>query len=573
LETNNLKNIEPNVWLCGYKYLYSDKSRKFTDLKTMILEFFELEDPVIYYHNGGRFDFYFLFDILFKSGFIPIENKATKPSNNLYFTIKASNNICYDIHLYYKKKIIIFRDSLRLIPSSIEKLGGKSNKIDFSIYREYKSIEEIEEKENKALLYLDEDLDTMANALKSDMFYGTIDCKKELLPMTLASYGLQLQKKTSSFIKWNITNCLTVSQWDYFINLFKGGLVYCNPKYKRKKCYGNFRIYDFNSLYPWVLWYYKLPFGAPHKTKPKNIDSESTIKVFIKKAKLKDKNIPYIADTINGVYEYWEEKENFWYQCWEFEWEYIKTLYDIEYEEKSLEQYWFMVSNYLSSFIMPMYQKRLNYKESGDWLNEYVCKITLNGSGFGKHGQKRKTNENYFRLVKDNEKIRKNSRTYTDNLERLWIWDTRESVTDKPHKLSYNPLASYCTARARIKTHSLWNLFYDYFVYGDTDSIIIDFTKKIPKHLLDKLEEMSDEIKLGYLKYNPNKDSSNKFYCYASKKYWFNDKIKIAGFTLDKKIDFDTFCDNPIFYEGKTFINYINGKPNIEKRDGKLWAE
>lgn len=588
LETDSDKTKEPFVWFCGFKSIYEDEYFMFTNIENMIDKCWELDSPVFYYHNGGRFDTRYLYDLFFMSGFFPVE-KLGNIKNRKQFKIVASINNTYDIHLYWNNKTMVFRDSYKLIPRSIKSLGGKLVDLDHTKFRRYESVEEVADKEPEVIEYFKGDLDIPSNMLKADLFYGPENCKKELLPMAMAGYGMKLQKKHTSFIRYNLMNKLTVKQWDYFKNFLRGGIVYCNPQYLLKKCYGLFKIYDFNSLYPFILWNFKLPYGIPLKEPPKNRTYNNTVEVYINKATLKKGNIPFMCDKIDEVYKYFDEREEFWYYCWDFEWEYIKSIYNLEYEDKYIKKWYFCTSPYLRSWVDKLYfGMRIPYQQKGDKINEQAIKLILNGGGYGKYVQKRITEENYFRKIqidrieinpKSNQneywsgevKYRSNTSIFKDINGEYWLWDKRQSENTDTNRISYNPLGSFITAQGRVKTHTLWNRFKHAFMYGDTDSIIINWDK-MSEEDIKEIDNMCDNTNLGWLKHKPKEDISDKFYCYASKKYWFNNSIKIAGMTLDDKLSFDTFADTNEFEDSKTFIIYVNGKPVIEKRKGVLNA-
>lgn len=47
-----------------------------------------------------------------------------------------------------------------------------------------------------------------------------------------------------------------------YVKVINGGFTYLNDKYKEKQT-GAGVVYDYNSLYPSIMYYEKLPFGEP----------------------------------------------------------------------------------------------------------------------------------------------------------------------------------------------------------------------------------------------------------------------------------------------------------------------
>lgn len=179
----------------------------------------KIPTSIIYAHNGGNFDFCFLRKY-WRGDPIIINGRITK--------------------VYIGKHE--FRDSFKLLPVALRVFGGKKD-IDYQ-----KMIRSRREKNKPEILdYLQEDCVSLYGVLR--------DSFKEFgLHLTIGSAAI---KQLESFHDYEcLTPAIDMSIRPYFF----GGRNQC---FETGVLHGPFKIYDVNSMYPYVMKEYKHPIGPP----------------------------------------------------------------------------------------------------------------------------------------------------------------------------------------------------------------------------------------------------------------------------------------------------------------------
>lgn len=595
------EHTEPECWLAGYKFLYSDDNLYFfTSIKQMLDDIWDKQkqhkvyNTLIYFHNGARFDDFYIYDTLIsKLGFTPIleddKLEEIKTKDRKHFTFFASNDTNYNISIYYKRHKIKIRDSYQLIPLSIEKLGGKK-KGKFNDKEKYSHIYYSSPSEVPLIdqQKLEEDIDTMIHSLRSDLYYGNEEGLKKPLSMTIGSWALKDQKASSSFVRWNLFNKLTLEEWDYYINFYRGGIVWARDDRVGKILTGDIYHYDVNSLFPWVEKDFRLPFNMPLTQKPDYGTYTTCYHIFIVKAILKEEKCPYIGIYDNKyAYETEKERENvdndnsysypntiyqLHYYVFDFELEWIEKQYDIEY--KVIKKTYFMTKDYLKPWVEKYEKLKMDYTIKKDKVNRTIVKLILN-SGYGKYGQKRFNMKNYFKKItnEEREKLRVNAKVFKiADQDGYYFFDKKVEEESRIMKLNYVPLAAYITARARVFISEMRQKYYKYFIYGDTDDMYL-LNHKMDEEYLDTYQNRIGQF--GLFSYDPEEDYWNKMYVHTSKKYMVSRKdksiIKFAGFTLaNVEMTIEEFASLTYIKDAKTTRRFSNGKPVILNIDGIL---
>lgn len=562
-ETNNsINNSESNVYLAGISNLYDNDTKLFISLSNFMSYCFTLDKPLIYFHNGGKFDNFFIINYLIKYGFKNTKDKKIKKR----FTFFASKGTIYNLIIYLYNQKIVIRDSYRLIPYSVKALGGKENLIDYNLYRKYQSINDIPSLEKE---YIISDIYHVKNALKSEIFYGTISSPKEILPSTIASFGFKKQKENIDIVKFETKGILNEKQWDYFFNFLTGGLVKANPDYLLKLYPpSEYSLYDVNSEYPYICTL-PLPYGKPLAITPKE-NYITFYEVYVENIKLKPNKTTYIREIQeSGVKKFIEETNipQYLYLI-EEEWNLINELYYINYQQTNIKKTYFKSKPYFQEMITDLYNQRLNFKKNTNTIEELMVKLLMNSGFFGKHCQNKTTEENYLKSITQNEyeNLPKNSRKIAS--EDGYYHFTSKPITDK-NSLSYVVLGAYITAKARLHIFKFWKRLNYCFVYGDTDSIIIDKTK-ITKEDKIWLQTQLSSTELGKIKLE---QEETEIAIRAPKNYKFGDKIKSAGFTIDnKKLGLTTleYAHAKKLKGTKIYVRNIELTKSIEKIDGIL---
>ena len=210
-------------------------------------------DNAVYYFHNLKFDGEFILNFLFRNGFT--YNKEPKKLKQNEFNCLISDMgqfYCMEICFNNLNKIKII-DSLKILPFSVEDvakgfgLEETKLKIDYDEFREYGHILTLEE-----INYLKNDVVIMAKALH-------ILFEQGLVKMTQGANALADYKKIIG--KKKFKKLFPLLPYDDFIRKsYKGGYTYVK-KGMESKMIGKGKVYDVNSLYPYVMYSRLLPYG------------------------------------------------------------------------------------------------------------------------------------------------------------------------------------------------------------------------------------------------------------------------------------------------------------------------
>lgn len=544
------------VWLGGAMQLFTRRFYHTTSITNAFNQFHEYflnqSDPIIYFHNGGKFDIKTYVAWLIENGYEP---NNMKTQNDYYFSYLITKNSFFELKIYTKKHIIKCYDSIKLLAQSVKSLGGKSNLIDF---RDSSKTDELSKDE---ISYLKEDCETVCKYLENELFYGGNNKVK----MTIGSFVRNIfREKYNLFARNNLINQLTLKEHDEINLSFRGGKVQVNPNYQAKYVKGMYYKYDYNSRYPSIMCD-NLPYGHILKNPPKDSYFATLYKVEIYNAILLKGEFPYIGymDKDNS-YKYPKIIKSELYYCWDFELDHIKTIYKIDY--KITKSMYFKTKPYLKDFIVDLYSQRLRAKQEKKESLQLILKLMLNNI-FGKEGQKRKQEccefascykkNNLYYDSKTNECLHVDKPIYCNK----YYLKTITQIENNVFKLGYIPMASFITAKGRISLSELQSEYKENWVYSDTDSIIL-FNKTLDDKYISSTE-------LGKLKLE---GVSEKFYCHAPKKYWFDNDFYFNGLrkSIIENISFEDFMQLKEIENGQSYIEYKNGYPIISHRDFNL---
>lgn len=217
-------------------------------------------NTVIYAHNLGSFDGYFIMKGLIRyldnSDYI----KCLIDSSNQYISISVVEAVKDDIKL----TDIIFKDSLRIFPRSLDKLGetfqlgGKTQRYDikWSSYDYHRNVNVQSQRWLDYVKYASNDAQLLYNIMKkAQEFYKKhyqIDLAKAY---STASLALRLYRTQFMILEPSITNKKVRQIYvpnDSLDNAIRqsyyGGAVAAYKRYGK-----NLHYYDVNSLYPWAM--------------------------------------------------------------------------------------------------------------------------------------------------------------------------------------------------------------------------------------------------------------------------------------------------------------------------------
>jgi DNA polymerase elongation subunit (family B) len=493
--------------LIDYNLLLKDSDKA---IKALWLNFIDtlnelkLNKCVIFSHNLGSFDGYFIFKGLIELPDIDI-NKVNSIIDDLHKFIS--------IDILWKNTKLIFKDSLRLFPVSLQELCSLFG-VDGKLYPYNPDFNKISLFENKKLLnqfieYSKQDSICLLNALiKAQNIYINeydVDIGSIWSTSTL-SFKIFRQK----FLKVNIP--ILTNKLDSIIRLsYIGGSTDYYYKYGE-----NLKHYDVNSLYPKAMCN-PLPLEFLGETIGSSVKLED-IFGFVEARITTPDNIPIPLlpfkvdnETLHplgswiGIY-FSEE---------------LKTIVKYGYKVELIKVYNFSKANIFNNYIKFFY----NIKKNAVGSLRFIAKMHLN-TLYGYFGRRKTLIEtrnvfnkdliNYygsytiFSEIKINENI--TTILMSSNLDYSLLNELKqetnlELVSGFRNVKSHVGIASAVTSYARIEMMELKMLLIKLGInlyYTDTDSIFVD--KELPEYLigndLAQLKEMHELkgkwIKKGY---------------------------------------------------------------------------
>lgn len=214
----------------------------------------------VFFHNL-KFDGQFIIYWLLHNGFRHTRTSKDKGSRT-FNTLISDKGFFYSIEVIFKmqgKRVnkIVFRDSLKLIPMSVEKIANTFNlpikklKIDYDSHNDLPIGTELTPEE---IEYITHDVQIVAHAV--EFFYS-----QGLDRMTIGSCALAEYKKLIGKRKFDLYFPPPKYHNDVKQS-YKGGFTYLNPEFEGKIVKDGI-VLDVNSLYPYVMYVSKLPFGTP----------------------------------------------------------------------------------------------------------------------------------------------------------------------------------------------------------------------------------------------------------------------------------------------------------------------
>lgn len=403
----------------------------------------------IYAHNGGKYDFLFLIDKLKRSEVIYV--------NSSILEIRIGHMLQPNGKYKYYTYLV---DSLKILPMSLRKLGEEFVGMKkFEINYEKIGLND----ETKA--YLKRDVILLYQVIEK--FQDTVNELGGNMKLTIASTAMDIFRRRYLTCE----NLHNYYQYDNFVRSgYYGGRVEVFKPIMRNGYY-----YDYNSLYPSIMYNEEFPVGRPLKVENYRYCESDYGFVEIETYIPKNFNIsplPYrknyklIFPTgyIQGVYPL----------------PFLNLLKRLNIDFVCKRALLFDHEKLFQKYVEDLYKKRKDNKNN--YLGT-VCKLLLN-SLYGKFAQK---------IERENILIHPNSTDYerydlilVDELNDIWKYQT---FVELPYILP--AISAYVTAYGQIK---LFNFLYNYeCYYCDTDSIFT--TEKLP--VSDNLGDLKlvDEIK------------------------------------------------------------------------------
>lgn len=272
------------VWASALVQVYTEDVKIFHTIEDQWDYIKKLnQNMTIYYHNlsfdGSFWLSFFLDSLKFKQSFEHVDEQKQeyvwkptyKMDNNEVKYLISDMGQWYVMQVKYRNRIIEFRDSLKLLPYSVERIGQtfgtkrKKLNIQYSGFR-YAGCE-ITDKEREYIandvLVVKEALEIMFDEGHKKLTIGS--CCLEEFKETVNDYGYELILPNLTETKINPIVFNTDNADHYIRRSYKGGWCYVEPN-KAGKVYKNGVTIDVNSLYPSVMHSSsknKYPLGLP----------------------------------------------------------------------------------------------------------------------------------------------------------------------------------------------------------------------------------------------------------------------------------------------------------------------
>ena len=433
------------VWAWAVCEVANPENIKYgNSLKTFMAWLSRGECDVAWFHNLG-FDGKFIIDYLLRCGYTWVP-EYPRP---MQFTSLISNKgKFYQIEIKFGNgQSVIFQDSLKVFPMSIEKLGRtfgtpeQKGELDYRAYRAPGHKITPEELE-----YICHDVQIPARALYQN-FTQSLD------KMTIGSNAMSFFKEQFGKKRFESMFPVISPDADYDIRKsYRGGFTYVEPKYAGKTVGPGVSV-DYNSMYPSVMKKYPYPIGKPVIFQGRYQHDESHplyVQRMVCEFSLKPDGIPMIQLKGKGFYgqhEYVRETvQPTEITVTSVDWEIMQRMYDVDVTSWE--------GGYKFQQRTGLFDEYIDYwghvKETSIGGQRQLAKLMLN---------------NLYGKFATNPDVTGKHPVMRDNVVH---YDLGEAETRDP---VYLPVGVFCTAYARRELLFAIMDNRDRFVYCDTDSM------------------------------------------------------------------------------------------------------
>jgi hypothetical protein len=419
----------------------------------------------VYLHNLSRFD-----------GILLLKHYASHDSK---YTIKPlmRNLMLYELGVYQDKKLVLrFRDSLTLLPSSLNslartlcpQLGSKG-----SIPHEDIRVDNLSILREQLVEYLIQDIRLLGGVMQKAQYIYYTEFQVDILgSITLSALAMRIYR-TSFYDPNTFPIHIPSRNEDTFIRRgYYGGHADSYIPYGK-----NLYYYDVNSLYPFVMKEFNMPSGKPVWNGNLEGQDLSNLYGFIEAYVVcprtitrpflpyRDHNDTLLFPTGRFVGVYYSEE--------------LKYAKDLGYRIIPLKGYLFEEKpSPFASFVSTLFAKRKEAREGGNDAMAYVYKILMN-SLYGRFGIKPESTTTVIcDRAQYDELIQKDNLIWGDRLsDHTYIVNYLSNASHasdldwNPPKISAVQIAAAITACARI--HMYKYIGREDCYYTDTDSAIL----------------------------------------------------------------------------------------------------
>lgn len=309
---------DTEVWAAAIVELFSEDVTVYNNLDDLYNHLVNIPGNVVAYFHNLKFDGSFILPYLMNKGrmrpAVEVLNSETgavrflepkEMRNNQYTYSISSMGQWYRITIKVKNKFIEIRDSMKLLPFSVKRIGDsfktKHRKLEMEYEGERKPYGVITQEEEE---YIKNDVLVVKEAL--EIMYQDGHSRLTIGSCCLAEYKKIIGDKIYKEYYPNLHNYPSVipdmNAADYIRQSYRGGWCYL-VKGKEQKKYSGGTTYDVNSLYPSMMHsisgnYH--PTGEPHWWRGNYVDIAALSKTryyfirIVTKFRIKDGYLPCI---------------------------------------------------------------------------------------------------------------------------------------------------------------------------------------------------------------------------------------------------------------------------------------
>lgn len=484
------------VWSSAFCELYDESEQVIIhgSIDETFKYFMNMPDNFILYYHNLKFDgAFWLWYIIHKTDLKPAINEnhktdgfieADKMQNNTYSYAISDMGQWYFIRIKYKNKIVEIRDSLKLLPMQLKKIGKgfktKHQKLDMEYvgfrYAGCKITDEEKEYIKNDVLVLKEALEIMFDKQHNKLTIGACCMAEFKNDYTKEMYKAMFPDLSE--LTCYIHRELSVDDW--IRKSYKGGWCYLKDGCENKVYYNGCTA-DVNSLYPSVMFSEsnnKYPIGEPHFWKGNYIDKQALVNnryYFIEietQFYLKDNYLPFIqikndihykATEMLKTSDYYDHKTN----------TYISKVIDVDGNVVDVKAH--LVLTCVDYKLMLEHYELKNCKIIGGcWFESAIGifdmyidkyrKIKINSKGAQRTIAKLFLNNLYGKFATNTDSSFKFATKFDD----IYKFET---IEQHEKTAGFIPIGSAVTSYARYFTITHAQKNYKHFIYADTDSI------------------------------------------------------------------------------------------------------
>lgn len=231
------------------------------------------DDACLYFHNL-KFDGSYILDYLCKSdewklaatssgelleNVLDRKKFSEKFKNHMYTYCVTDKNVIYYIKLNIDDKIIMIKDSLKLLPFSLSQIGKSFKTEHQKLEMEYSDKPPGYTPTPDEMKYIYNDVLVLKEGLEK---YAEVACEEiNELSLTIGSHCMKQYKKGVGYREFRATypspeksKLPTGETYDTYVRRsYHGGWCYLKPEYKYHPIMSSGYVYDVNSLYPSVM--------------------------------------------------------------------------------------------------------------------------------------------------------------------------------------------------------------------------------------------------------------------------------------------------------------------------------